>query len=224
MSSTIVKRLVYKDWYLQRWPVAGYLAASAVALLLLGTGGSGSFYAGMIVLITIIIAGGVQLALSTIVNERTGQTLPFIMTLPVSNHQYTAAKVTANLTMFLLPWTALTAGTLAILNSRSAETRALIPIATLTLLELFAAHCLLLFVALITESQQWSVSVMVTTNLGLQAWFYFVSRMPGIAHGLKTNHLEWSRGSLILLLVEVALILLLLSLSFVFRARKTDFL
>ncbi len=198
--------------------------ASAVALLFLATGGSGSFYAGMILLITILIAGGVQLSLSTIINERTLQTLPFIMTLPVSNHEYTAAKVTSNLTMFLLPWTALTAGTLVVLNSRSAETRALIPIATLTLLELFAAYSLVLFVALVTESQQWTVSVMVTTNLGLQAWFYFVARMPGIAHGMKTNRLEWSRGSLNLLLVEVALILLLLSLSFVFRARKTDFL
>ena len=224
MSTAIVKQLVVKDWYLQRWPIAGYLVASAIALLFLGRGGSGSFYAGMIVLITIIIAGGVQLALSTIINERTGQTLPFIMTLPVSNHQYTAAKLTANLTMFLLPWTALTAGTLAILNSRSAETRALIPIATLTLLELFAAHSLLLFVALVTESQPWTVSVMVTTNLGLQAWFYFVARMPGIAHGMRTHRLEWSRGPLILLFVEVAIIILLLSLSFVFRARKTDFL
>src|SRR5260221_10425883 len=126
MSTTIVKQLVFKDWYLQRWPVAGYLAASAVALLLLGTGGSGSFYAGMILLSTILTAGGVQLWLSTIINEGTLQTLPFIMTLPVSNHEYTAAKMTANLTMFLLPWTALTAGTLVVLNSRSAETRALI--------------------------------------------------------------------------------------------------
>src|SRR5260221_7392831 len=128
MSSTIVKRLVYKDWYLQRWPVAGYLAASAVALLLLGTGGSGSFYAGMILLITILIAGGVQLSLSTIINERTLQTLPLIMTLPVSNHQYTAAKMTANLTMFLLPWTALTAGPPVSLPNRAAEAPALIPV------------------------------------------------------------------------------------------------
>jgi ABC-type Na+ efflux pump permease subunit len=224
MSTAIVRNLVYKDWYLQRWPLIGYLVASAIALLFLGTGGSGSFYAGMVVLITIIIAGGIQLTLSTIINERTGQTLPFIMTLPVSNHQYTAAKVTANLTMFLLPWTALAAGTLVILNSRSAETRALIPMATLTLLELFATYSVLLFVALITESQQWTVSVMVATNLGLQAWFYFVARMPGIEHGLRTHRLEWSPGALLLLLTEVIIILLMLALSFVFRARKTDFL
>jgi len=224
MSSTIVKQLVYKDWYLQRWPVAGYLAASAVALLFLGTGGSGSFYAGIIVLITILMAGGIQLQLSTIINERTEHTLPFVMTLPVSNHQFTAAKVIANLTMFLAPWTALTAGTLFILNARSAETRALIPIATVTLLELFATYCLLLLVALITESQPWTISVMVATNLGFQAWLYYVSRIPGIAHGMRTHHLEWSPGTLLLLYVEIALILVLLALSFVFRARKTDFL
>jgi ABC-type transport system involved in multi-copper enzyme maturation permease subunit len=224
MSSTIVKQLVFKDWYLQRWPIAGYLAGAVVALLFLGTGSTGSFYAGTIVLITLLIGAGIQLVLSTVVNERTEQTLPFMMTLPVSNHQYTAAKVTANLTMFLLLWSALTAGTLAVLNGRSAETRALIPMATLTLFELLAAYTLLLFVALVTESQTWTISVMVGANLGLQAWFYYISRIPGIAHGLKTHRLEWSPGSLLLLYVEIALIILLLALSFVFRARKTDFL
>jgi hypothetical protein len=224
MSTAIVKQLVFKDWYLQRWPVAGYLAASALALLFLGTGGSGSFYAGIIVLITVLMAGGIQLLLSTIINERTEHTLPFVMTLPVSNHQFTAAKVTANLTMFLAPWTALTVGSLLILNARSAETRALIPMATVTLLELFATYCLLLLVALITESQPWSIGVMVATNLGFQAWLYYVSRIPGIAHGMRTHRLEWSPGTLVLLAAEVAISLLLLSLTFVFRARKTDFL
>jgi len=34
MSTAIVKRLVYKDWYLQRWPVTGYLLAAAVGAAL----------------------------------------------------------------------------------------------------------------------------------------------------------------------------------------------
>ncbi len=209
MSQAIVKQLILKDWYLLRWPILGYLAAGALALLFLGVGGAGSFYAGTIVLITVLIGLGIQLALATAVNERTQQTLPFVMTLPISNFDYTAAKVIANLSLFLLPWTALIAGTLAVLNARSEETRSLIPLATLTLFELLAAFCLLLFVALVSESQPWTVGVMV---------------VPSIAQGMKEHRLIWSADVFWLLLLEVAIIVLLLVLTFVFRARKTDFL
>ena len=224
MSQAIVKQLILKDWYLLRWPILGYLAAGALALLFLGVGGAGSFYAGTIVLITVLIGLGIQLALATAVNERTQQTLPFVMTLPISNFDYTAAKVIANLSLFLLPWTALIAGTLAVLNARSEETRSLIPLATLTLFELLAAYCLLLFVALVSESQPWTVGVMVGANLFLQAFLYFTSHVPSIAQGMKEHRLIWSADVFWLLLLEVAIIVLLLVLTFVFRARKTDFL
>jgi ABC-type transport system involved in multi-copper enzyme maturation permease subunit len=224
MSSVIVKRLIVKDWYLQRWTITGYLAAGVLSILFLGTGGSGSFYAGVTVLVTALIGFSIHLTMATIVNERTEHTLPFIMTLPVSNRDYTAAKVASNLTMFLLPWSALTVAVLAVLNGRGAETRQLIPWATLILVELFAAYCLLLFVSLATESQAWTIGVMVAANLFFQAFLYLVSHTPSIAAGMKSHRIEWSNAAVMLLLIELSVIVLLLALTFAVRARKSDLL
>lgn len=224
MSNAIVKQLVLKDWYLQRWTIGGYLAAGALAVLLLSVGGAGVFYAGTIVLVTALVGFGIHLTMATVVGERTEHTLPFVMTLPVSNHQYTASKVVANLTMFLIPWTAITLAVLGVLNVRSGDSRALIPMATLVLVEMLDVYCLLLLTSLLTESQAWTISVMVATNLFFQAFLYFVSHVPSIAAGLKSQHVKWSPAALTILLVEFAVMLLLLALTFVFRARKSDFL
>lgn len=224
MSAVIVRRLIAKDWYLQRWTIAGYLAGGALSLLLLGIGGQGSFYAGTILLVTALIGLGIHLAMATVVGERTEHTLPFIMTLPISNRDYTAAKVFANLSLFLVPWTVLIVGVLTVLDARTAETRSLIPWATLTLVELLAAYTLLLFVALVTESQAWTVGVMVAANLFFQAYLYFVSKMPGIAGPMNAKRLQWTPAASALLLIEIAAIVLLLALTFAFRARKSDFL
>jgi ABC-2 type transport system permease protein len=223
MSNPITKQLILKDWYLQRWTIAGYFSAGALSVLLLSVGGTGSFYAGMIVLVTALIAFGIHLAMATVVGERTEHTLPFILTLPISNRDYTAAKVLGNLSMFLLPWTSLIVAVLSVLNARSADTRALIPWATVTLVEMLAAYCLLLLVSLVTESQAWTIGVMGASNLFFQAWLYLVSHMPSIAAGMKAKRIVWNPAAVTLLLIEVAVIVLLLALTFLFRSRKTDF-
>ena len=224
MNFAIVKRLILKDWYLQRWTIAGYLAAGAVAVLFLSIGGTGSFYAGTIVLMTTLIGFAIHLTMATIVAERTEHTMPFVMTLPVSNRDYTTAKMAGNLSMFLVPWTALVIAVMAVLDVRSGDTRALIPWASLILMEILAGYCLLLFVALVTESQAWTISVMVAANLFFQAFLYYVSRVPSIAAGLKSQRIDWNPAAVSLLLVEVAVIVLLLSLTFAVRVRKTDLL
>jgi ABC-type Na+ efflux pump permease subunit len=220
----IIRRLIAKDWYLQRYAIGGYLSAGAISVVFLSAGGNGSFYAGTILLITALMAMGLHLTMASIVGERTEQTLPFVMTLPVSSRDYTAAKVVGTLSMFLMPWTALIAATLAVLVRRSAETRALIPFTTLTVVELFAAFALLLFVAVTTESQAWTIGVMVASNLFFQAYLYSVTRLPAIARGMKAGHAVWSSTVLSVLGIEIAVIVSLLVLTFVVRSRKTDFL
>lgn len=224
MSTALVKQLILKDWHLQRMTIASYFAAGALALVFLGTGGTGSFYAGTILLVTMLIGFGIHLSMATIVGERTEHTLPFIMTLPISNRDYTAAKVVGNLSMFLVPWTALFLAVTTIFLLRSGDTRALIPWATLIMVELLAEYCLLLFIALVTESQAWTIGVMAAANLFFQAYLYFVSHIPSIAAGMKSQRVDWSSAAITLLFAQFAVILLLLALTFVFRARKSDFL
>jgi ABC-2 type transport system permease protein len=224
MSTFMIKRLILKDWELMRGTILLYLAAGAVALGLVAAGSEGTFYAGSILTITVLIALGIHLAMATVVVERTEQTLAFVMTLPISLKEYTAAKILANLLIFLIPWTAITLGTFAVLAGRAGFPAGLIPFSLLVLMEIFASYCLILAVALVSESQGWTIGATVFGELALQGVLYYVSHEPTINATMKGNRIVWSPPALHLLLGEVATILLLLGLTFWFQSRKTDFL
>lgn len=221
MNTFMIKRLVLKDWYFQRWPIAASLAGGAMALALIAGGTNGSFYAGTVLLITVMVTAGVSLAATTVVGERTEHTLPFIMSLPISPIEYTAAKMVANVSIFLVPWTALTAGTLILLGIGAGG---MIPLATLTLVEMFASYCLILMAAIVTESMGWTISVMAASNLFLQAFLYYVTRMPGVARTMRGAVAVWDRGTVTLLIAEIVLSFVFLGLAFVLQSRKRDFL
>jgi ABC-2 type transport system permease protein len=224
MNHAIVKRLILKDWYFQRWPIYGYLAAGAVALVLVAAGSEASFYAGTILMFTVLIALGIQLPMATVISERKEQTLPFVMSLPVSPREYATAKVLANLLILFIPWAILTFGCLAVLAGRTGLPGGLIPFGAIALTELLASSCLLLLVALATESQGWTIGVMVTCNLVFQGFLYWVSHIPSIAGTMNRKAAVWSPAAVTLLLSEIGVIGVALGLCFYFQSRKTDFI
>ncbi len=224
MDTALIARLVVKDWSLQRRFIAVASVAGLASLLLLGHGGNGTFYAGTVLMITVLIGVGVQLVMATVLNERTEKTLPFVMSLPISVREYTTAKMLANLLLFLVPWTLLLIGTAAVLGLRPGMPPGLLPFATLLLVELLAAYCLVLAVALVSESSGWTIGTIVFTNLFLQGFLYQVARIPAIEATMRGPEAVWNRPALTLLAVECAVIVLILAVTYRLQSRKTDFL
>jgi hypothetical protein len=104
MNYSMIRILILKDWYLQRWSVLASLLGGLIALGIVCLGGNAAFMVGLVLLITALIAVGAQLAVTTMVNERKEQTLPFVMSLPISYREYTSAKLLGTLLIFMLPW------------------------------------------------------------------------------------------------------------------------
>jgi ABC-type transport system involved in multi-copper enzyme maturation permease subunit len=205
-----------------RWAIAGYLAAGAVALLLLDAGHEGAFYAGCILLLTILISVGIHLVMATVVLERSEHTLPFVMSLPISPREYTAAKILANMLIFLVPWAALLIGSVMIIAMASGHD-GVIPFVIVVLTELFVSYCLILAVAIMSESQGWTIGAMVFGNLSLQAFLYLVSHIPSVASANNSPTMIWNQPTVTILLAEIAAIVLLLALTFRVQGRKRDF-
>ena len=224
MSYAMVKRLIHKDWYFNRWVIAAYVAAGLLSLLTIGIGGETGFFAGSILLITVLISIGIHLVMISVVHERTEQTLAFVMTLPISVREYTTAKILANVTIFGTAWMTLFIGTIALIASRGTLPDGLIPFAVVTLVEIFASYCLILAVALVSESQSWTIGAMVLGNLLLQGVMYGVSNAPNIGKEMTADSIIWRQPITGLLGAELAAILLILALTFYFQSRKTDFL
>ena len=224
MTRIMIERLVRKDWYFNRGMIVVCLALGAVALLAVGLGGKGAFYFGAVLLISVVIGLGAYLAIATVIYERKDQTLPFVMSLPISPMVYTTAKVLANMLIFLVPWTALAVGSFVVLAGREVLPNGLIPFTAIMLTELFAAYCLLLAVALISESEGWTIFVMIACNLSFNYFLYFGSHIEGIAVHMEGPTAVWDAPVLWTLAASVAAIALFLGATFYFQSRKTDFL
>jgi hypothetical protein len=126
--------------------------------------------------------------------------------------------------IFLVPWTALLIGTIGVLAVNVPAKGGLIPFAVILMVELFASYCLMLTVAIITESEPWAISAMVFGNLFLQAFLFGVARIPSIARGMQSSHAIWGQTEALFLVGEVAVILLFIGITFFVQGRKTDFL
>lgn len=222
-AAAMVRQLVLKDWYFHRFTLAGYLAAGAVALGLVAGGGTVSFYAGSLLLITVLISLGIHLPMATVIDERKNHNLAFVMSLPISAREYTLAKVLANLLIVLVPWLALLIGAVAVIGARPALPDGLIPFAVLVLLEIFASSSLILAVALVSESLGWTVAAIVFGNLSIQGFLYYASHLPSVAAAIKTESAAFVPAELYLLLALLAATAAILALTFHFQARKKDF-
>jgi ABC-2 type transport system permease protein len=224
MNYPMIKHLILKDWYFQRWPIAALFGGGVLSLLLVGMGGQGGFYVGSILLMSVVIIVGAELAMVTVVNERKEQTLAFVMSLPISAMEYTTAKILANLLIFVVPFVTLMLGSFAVIANRPGLPDGLIPFAAIVLMQLFVNYSLLLAVALVSESQGWSIMALAAGNISINVFMYYVASMPGMAGAMKGDVVVWNEAAVMVLLGEVAAIGVLIGLTFFFQSRKTDFI
>lgn len=224
MNYALVKTLIWKDWYLQRWPLGGCLAGGLLALALLAAAGEDGAFAGTVLLITVMIMASVSVALATIAGERKDQTLAFVMSLPVSSREYTASKMLGGAMLLIVPWAALTIGAIAVILASPSLPNGLLPHTAIMMTELLANSFVLLAVALVTESQGWTIAVMIVGNLFVNWFLYYLARTPAVSGSMRGPTPVWNETVILLLLAEAGVILGALALAFYFQGRKTDFL
>lgn len=220
----IVARLIRKDLYLHRWLGAGALALAIVALGLLAGGGEARFYMGGVLLATVLIGLGATLAILTVVEERQRQTLPFIMSLPVSAKQVAAAKILANLLIFGFIWAVLLLGSLAIIRIRDDLPDGVTVYAIIVLTEIVVSTCLILAVAMATQSLPWTIGTMICGNLVFNGFVFQMFRDPAFVAAAESPGVVWPAEAVTLLLVELAIIAPLLGIAYAVSTRRKDVL
>jgi hypothetical protein len=220
----MIRHLVLKDWYFQRGPIAGGLALGLLALGMLCSPSKGVFYLGAVLLLTVVISMGIFLAFLTVVQERTQGMLPFVMSLPIGVREYTAAKLAANLLLFVTPWLLLGGGAAGVILLREAVPDGLLPYTVVLLLHVLTGYIVVLATALITGSEGWTIGVMATVNLGLQGYLYWSARLTDVAATISGPMVAWVPSLKTIAAVELALVALVLVATWQWQSRRTDFL
>ncbi|GAB5521247.1 MAG: hypothetical protein RhofKO_34980 [Rhodothermales bacterium] len=224
MNTAMIWHIVWKDWTIYK-PVLGLsMLAGIVSLALIGVGSQLTFYIGTTLLITVLVGMGVYLAIRTVVYERKEQTLPFLMSLPISSKEYTWAKLLGNALLFIVPWAILLIASLVLIATRSVLPNGLIPFATVLIGELLVAYILFLSVALISESEGWTIAAMVIANLFFQLLLFWLANHPVFGPTIWGEVAVWSPIILTILVAEVIAILAIIGVTLYVQGRKTSFL
>ncbi len=224
MNFNMVACLIGKDWYLQRVPILLSLLGGIVAMAILVFGGKAGFMLGLILLITVLVTISAMLTINMTVTERKEQTLAFVMSLPISYREYTAAKLLGVLVIFLIPWSLFMAASFAVLAFSPTKSQGLIPYVAIMGTEILVSACLITAVGLISESQGWAIAAMMVGNVALNGVGYLVAHLDGISRYMFGPVVRWTPTSSGLLIAEFAAIALLLGGTFLVQSRKKDFL
>jgi len=220
MTGSIVGQLVLKDLYLTRWIAAGTMLAGLIALAIAPLG-STAFYVGSVSFVCVQIVLIVFLVTVGVVQEKKDKALLFILSLPVSTTQYTFAKMAANFIAYIVPWLLLTATCLAIIFASDIPD-GMMPAVTAISLYFLCYYCVLLAVAIATESATWIPVVIVIGNVLINFFIPLVFRLPSGAN-LSSGSSTWGLDILAVLALEIALSAAALAIGFLAQTRKKNF-
>ena len=222
--NSITWKLVKKDWQISEMPMLGYAAIAIIALALLAMASGPTFYVSTTLLITVVVIVGIHMIFVSVVHERLKQnTLAFVMSLPITFMQYTRAKMLANLGIFGIAWLAIAIATTVIISMTELP-NGLIPFALIVLGELFVANALILGIAMVTESEAWTIVIMALCNLCISLFIYFIGSIEAIGGNLQSPVAVWNSTVMTAISLEVVVLAIIVALTFFAQSRKHDYL
>lgn len=219
----MIKLLVMKDWQVYQKQLAAYVVGLLVGLTLVGMGKPWSFYVGaMLLLVLLICVGGFAIGTS-LLNERKEHTLAFVMSLPVTPMMFYWSKLIANVSIYLVPFGLVVAGT-AFLVLFTALPDGLLVWSLLIYGFLATLFFISLGAALVLESEGWNIFVQVGFSTLISPFMMGIGMIDPIGLNIKTENIVWSLPALAILLAEFAVIALVIAVTSWIHRRKTVFL
>lgn len=224
MNAQLIKLFVLKDWFFCRHVMALYVLGGFTAIAIAYFGGDLGLMVGGIALVATVMGIGIHLVFITVVNERKEQTLPFVMSMPLSIQDYTAAKIVANASAFFLPWLILSAVALITVHNWDVIPNGFVPLLTIMLLEMAVCNFIILAAALITESEGWTIAVMAVCNTAFSVVFFLMKGVEGIGEHMSGEIAVWNTTVFSVIALEVLIVVFVLAATFFLQSKKTDFL
>jgi hypothetical protein len=222
VSRSLVRELIVKDFQMHRTAIVLTIIAGGAGLAALQLRGLAGLL-GIIGFFTALIVLGSMLPHASILNERKGHNLAFLMSLPISMVEYTKAKVLAALGMFLIPWVVLVGTALSLIHRRSDIPHGSIPVTLILVIAPLVGFCMMVAVALVAESESWVQAGTVAVNVGYSFCWVLIINSAELRGGLASPTPIWSPTVLTVLGSELAAIPLILAVTFYLQSRKKDF-
>ncbi len=223
MRNSVVGALILKDWRLYRGLIVLSILGGVAALAIVQIATEVAVVVGTVFFFIAVILVGAMLPLTSITNERKKQNLAFLMSLPVSSIQYTTSKLLSTTGIFLIPWAALLAAGILMINVRGFA-HGVIPVMLILMLLPFVGLSIITAAALMGETEGWGIAANVAVQTSYGLTWYFIARVPEIMKYNTSPVVVWTPTTLKILGTEVVLIPLLLGITYFVQSRKRDFI
>jgi ABC-2 type transport system permease protein len=222
MNRSLIRALILKDLYLCRWIVGISVALGllAVAILPLGTV---AFYIGSVSVVCVLIVLNVFLVTFWVVQERKDKTMLFVLSLPISTSQYLVAKMASNFIAFFVPWLMVTVAGIVMVDL-SGIPNGYIPFMVTILVYILSYYCVLLSVALVSDSMAWTTTVIITGNVSVNFMIPLAIRFPSVADNIRGATAQWGTDVIATLAIETALGIVAMAAVFALHSKKKDFI
>ena len=222
MNRSLVRNLVVKDFQIHRMSIGVTMLAGALGLIILQFKGLPGLL-GMIGFFTTLVVLGAILPHASILAERKGQNLAFLMSLPISCTQYTAAKILSALAMFMIPWLTLSATAISVILGRRDIPDGIIPVALILMIAPLVGFSVMTAVSLVGESEGWVIAATIAVNVSYSLCWPLIISNAELRSGFSSPTPVWSPIVLKVLGAEFAAIVAILALTFYLQSRKKDF-
>jgi len=220
----MIKKLIQKDWLLSRLGVYGCLVLGYAGLIGYLVGGFYGAYLGAVALdIAVVILMFFQVN-AIVIFERKDQTLAFLMSLPVSNLEFTVGKTLVGLGSYFLTWLLLYVSAIAVLTIRIDVGNTIIPYFTLLYSGVLMFYCISFAIAMITESEGLANAALGVGNVIIQVSIGLGATFSVFQESIKSPTILWNTPILTAILIEFVVAFLSIAAMFYFQLRKKDFL
>jgi ABC-2 type transport system permease protein len=221
--SIVVRKLIAKELFVNRWLLAGAAFASLMSIAAAAFGEL-AFNIGALTWLTTVIALGVMLAIYGIMHERKEQSLQFVLSLPVSVSQYVRAKVAGLLLGFLGPWLVASVGAIALVFGDPDIPDGLAPYVVALCVFLLMNFSLVLCGTLHARSESAVSVVIILTNMLVSVYMFTIGTQAGLKDHMYGPTAVWNDTFFTVLAAELIVTILALSLPLATVARRRDFL
>ncbi|HMA12197.1 MAG TPA: ABC-2 transporter permease [Steroidobacteraceae bacterium] len=223
MKSSVFWALVRKDLYLLRHIIIAMVVVGLASFYALRFGRI-AFAIGGIVFLTTNIAGGIFMAMASLLGERKELARTFALSLPISGRDYALTKLVSGYLSYGIPWLVVTGVVVAaFLTSPDAPDHGMVVYALLLQFYALAMYCVLLTALFSSTSEGMSVAIILGGNM-LFSLFMVQLNQPEIIGPLKTGQVVWTSFARLTLAGELVAIALSVAIALLVASRRRDYI
>lgn len=223
MNTSMICKLISKDWQLYKLYVVGYIALGCIAAILMTIPSYTVFYIGVVWLITVLIGASAHIVLSSTVTEIKESQFSFLIGLPITPIDYTISKLIGGLGIYLVCWLSIVVVLVGLILF-SALPNGMLPIGLILSLEILVAATILLAMSILSGSLPISIITMVILNVFFNLFMFSVAGSEDIGPFINQQDIVFNTTVWSIIASEVGIILLTLAITIFIKSKKVCFL